>query len=133
MIAPLRRRHRVVVTALALAVPPVLLAGLAARRPPAFHLPSGDPPRAAPHGSLTLLGDELVLLVPGELGVADPLLYAVEEGGTTLVGGPLPSGARFVRAIGEAATYRIPVSSVPGRLVLYGGADGKVVAEYARP
>jgi hypothetical protein len=122
MIAPLRRTHRRTFALLAVALPLVFAAGLAARRPP----PAGSP--LALEGATSRNG-AFVLRVSSDLHIRaepralhpDPLLYWSE----TAPADELPAGAQLLGPLTARARYRLPTAS--GYVILYSGGHGRVV------
>ena len=151
MIAPLRRRHRVVVTLLLIAVPVGLVLALSARPP----LPTTETlPNALADGPGSGGGDVESYDVFGELGIAvrgfhaagavleltpsqplarpDVLVYWAE----TAASDRLPTGAILLGALSDRArTYSVPATAASraGHLVLYSLAHQEVVASGALP
>lgn len=158
MIAPLRRRHRLMITVLAVGIPVVFLAALGARTPPPTteELPSTVVDRGrvpgmaadqeisdffsttdgAPAVTLRLWASELVIagLEPeAPLTAPDVLVYwsPSAEGDSTM--DALPDDARLLGPLpghGDRA-FPLPTGSAEGALILYSLGWQEVVASRA--
>ena len=148
MIRPLRKRHRVTMVLLAVALPALLAAGLMARRPvPAVEtLPEGIDPGAtagAPRTVTNLEGGGLVsmqlieapsgvsvtLEVEGVRGRPEWLVYWTP--GTGSPGGRLPDEAWLLGALEENRLNRFDLPEAApgpvGRVILYRPVSGEVL------
>lgn len=143
MIAPLRTRHRVVTTLLALVVPVLFLYGLGARRP----IPANDTlpiaaQTSAPEGAESIAFGDVPVDARYWDGASGPhvqvawraapvapdvlVYWSAGSGG----GEELPAGATFVGAV-EGRALRLP--SAGGTVVLYSLAHRAVVGRAALP
>lgn len=124
MIRPLRRAHRAIVTTLALVLPVLVGAALAARREvPASTTSAGLSPRPA-----TLGGQSPVVIVRWEKGLQrlpapDVLVYWSRE---PVVGSKLPRDAVLVGRFAPGVLPR-PASRSAGYLILYSLAHQEVI------
>ena len=148
MIRPLRRRHRVTMVLLAVALPAILAAGLIARRPvPAVEtLPDGvdegalaGVPRMVTHldgGGLVSMhlieapsGISVALEVEGVRGRPEWLVYWSPESSSP--GGRLPDGAWLLGALEENRRnlFDLPETAAGpvGRVILYRPVSGEVL------
>lgn len=141
MIAPLRRRHRLVFGALTLGLPALLAAALLKRPPvPLDTLAVGA---AAPAPSTDQGGRELrwdaagltVMVSSGSVALRtvaptrapDPLLYWSRQAATS----GLPTDARLLGPLSSAERQTFALPEPAGQLILYSLGHGEVLSQLA--
>lgn len=141
MIAPLRRRHRLVFGALTLGLPALLAAALL-KRPPvpldALAVDAAAPAPSTDQRGRELRWDEAGLTVKVSSGsvalttiaptrVPDPLLYWSAEPATS----SLPTDARLLGPLSSAERQTFALPGPAGQLILYSLGHGEVLSQLA--